>query len=146
MLVPSIFRNDYVDDLFNDMFSIPTFDWEKSEKPVTASTDVQEFDDSYELSMELPGFNKEDIQAELKDGYMTITATHSDKKDEDEKDGKYIRRERYFGQYQRSFYVGDEITEEDIKAKFENGVLNLTVPKKEAKPQVEDKKYIAIEG
>ena len=146
MLVPSIFRNDYVDDLFNDMFSIPTFDWKKSEKPVTASTDVQEFDDSYELSMELPGFNKEDIQAELKDGYMTITATHSDKKDEDEKDGKYIRRERYSGSCSRSFYVGEAVTQDEIKASYTNGVLHLSIPKKEDKAAVERKNYISIEG
>ncbi|SHK92987.1 Hsp20/alpha crystallin family protein [Hespellia stercorisuis] len=110
------------------------------------STDVQEFDDKYQLDLELPGFKKEDIQAELKDGYLTINAKHEENKDEKDEKGKFIRRERYSGQCQRSFYVGDAITQEDIKANFENGVLKVEVPKKEAKPRVEEKKLIAIEG
>ena len=95
--------------------------------------------------MDLPGFNKEDVKAQVKDGYLVIEAVkNADKEDKDE-DGKYIRRERFYGTCKRSFYVGEQVTEEDIKAKFENGVLTLTIPK-EAKKEVEAPKYIAIEG
>ena len=109
-------------------------------------TDIKDTKEGYELDIELPGYNKEDVSAELKDGYMTISA--STKSDEGEKDenGKYIRRERYYGSCSRSFYVGEAITQEDIKARFENGILKLFVPKKEEKPAVEEKKYITIEG
>ncbi len=86
------------------------------------------------------------VQAELKDGYLVITAKADTNKDQKDKDGKYIRRERYSGTCSRSFYVGDNITQEDIKAKFEDGTLKLTIPKKDAKPAVEDKKFISIEG
>ena len=85
------------------------------------------------------------MTAELKDGYLTISAEHNDTKDEQDKDGHYIRKERYYGKCQRSFYVGDDVKQEDVKAKFENGVLTLSVPKKDAKPAVEEKNYIAIE-
>ena len=100
-----------------------------------------------ELEIDLSGFKKEEVKAELKDGYLTVSAVKD--LDEDEKDketGKYIRRERYAGACQRSYYVGEDITEEDIKAEFKHGILKLFVPKKEAKPAVEEKKYITIEG
>ena len=110
-------------------------------------TDVKEVEGNYELSVEIPGFNKEDISASLKNGYLTISAKHEENKDEkDEKDeqDKYIRRERRFGSCQRSFFVGDAITEEDIKASYNNGILKLTLPKeKERLPQ--EPKTIAIE-
>lgn len=109
------------------------------------NADVQEFDNHYQLELELPGYQKEDIQAELNDGYLTIKAEHNESKDEKDKDGKYIRRERYSGHVQRSFYVGEEVQQEDIHAGFENGILKLTIPKVESKPAVEEKKYIAIE-
>ena len=96
--------------------------------------------------MNLPGFKKEDVTGEVKDGYLIIKASTKNSKDEKDAKGKYIRKERYEGSCNRSFYVGDAITQEDIKAKFEDGVLKITVPKKEAKPQVEEKKFIAIEG
>ena len=90
---------------------------------------------------------KEDIQAELKDGYLIINAKHEDKQDEKDDKGKFIRKERYYGSYQRSFYVGDAVQQEDIKASFENGVLTLEVPKKAEEPEkVEEKHYISIEG
>ena len=109
-------------------------------------TDVRDTKDGYELDIDMPGFAKEDIKAELKDGYLTISA--ASKKDNDQKDenGKYIRRERYAGSCSRSFYVGDQISQEDVKAKFENGILKLSIPKKEEKPAVEENKYISIEG
>ena len=91
-------------------------------------------------------FKKENVKAELKDGYLLITAaTNTDEKKKD-KDGRYIRRERYSGTCSRSFYVGDDVTQEDIKARFEDGTLKLSIPKKESKPEVEEAKYIAIEG
>ena len=96
--------------------------------------------------MNLPGVKKEDVKAELKDGYLTISASANNSKDEKDDSGRYIRRERYSGSCSRSFYVGDQVTEADIKAKFENGTLTLLVPKMEEKPAVENKKYIAIEG
>lgn len=109
-------------------------------------TDIKEQKDGYELEIDLPGYKKEDIAAELKDGYLTITA--SSKKEAEEKDekGTYIRRERYSGSCSRSFYVGEDITQEDIKAKFENGILKIGVPKKDAKPKVPENKFITIEG
>lgn len=109
-------------------------------------TDIRETDGSFELDIDMPGFNKEDLKAELKEGYLTISA--STNKDDGEKDenGRYIRRERYVGSCSRSFYVGEDIKQDDIKAKFENGILKISVPKKEAQPKVEEDKHIAIEG
>lgn len=110
------------------------------------NTDIKETEKGYELAISLPGVKKEDIKAEVKDGYLMITAAKGLDQDEQEKDtGRYIRRERYAGSCQRSFYVGDDVTEEDIKGEFKHGILKLFVPKKEAKPAVEQKKYIAIE-
>lgn len=109
-------------------------------------TDIRDTDSSYELDIDMPGFKKEDIKAQLKDGYLTISASTSANNDEQDKDGRYIRRERYAGSCSRSFYVGEGVKEEDIRAKFENGILKLSIPKVENKPQVEEQKYIAIEG
>lgn len=109
-------------------------------------TDVKDTDQGYELKMNLPGAKKEDVKAQLKDGYLTIQVSSNRNNDEKDSDGRYIRRERYSGSCSRSFYVGDQVTEEDIKAKFEDGTLTMTIPKKEQQPQVEDKKYISIEG
>ena len=110
-------------------------------------TDIKELEGGYELEIDLPGFTKDEVTAELKDGYLTVSATKGLDKDEQEKEtGKYIRRERYAGACQRSFYVGEDITEQDIKAEFKHGILKLFVPKKEAAPKVENKKYVAIEG
>lgn len=107
-------------------------------------TDVRESEKSYELDIDLPGFSKDEITVQLENGYLSISAAKGLDKDQENKDGKYIRRERYAGSMSRTFYVGDQLTEQDIQAKFENGILQLTVPKKEAK-QVEGHKYIAIE-
>ena len=109
-------------------------------------TDVKETDNSYELDMDMPGFEKEDIRAELKNGYLTVSASSHKNNDEKDNDGKYIRRERYSGSCSRSFYVGEDVKQEDIKAKFENGILKVSIPKKEEKPAVEENKHIAIEG
>ncbi len=109
------------------------------------NTDVKEKENAYELDIELPGFKKEDVRAELKDGYLTISATQNTNRDEKDEKGSYIRRERYSGSCSRSFYVGEGVKQEDIHARFENGVLKLEVPKAD-KQKVEEKKYIAIEG
>ncbi len=108
-------------------------------------TDVKETDAGYEVDIDLPGFKKDEISAKLDDGYLTISASKGLDKDEKNKEGKYIRKERYAGAMSRSFYVGGAVTEEDIKAKYEDGILRLSIPKKETKA-VENKKYIAIEG
>ena len=108
-------------------------------------TDVKETDTGYEVDIDLPGFKKDEINAQLDNGYLTISAAKGLDKDEKDKIGKYIRKERYAGAMSRSFYVGEGVTQEDIKAKYEDGILRLSVPKKEAKA-VENKKYIAIEG
>lgn len=141
MLMPNIFTNTYFNDFFEDPFK--SLDYNTSG---LMTTDVKDTKDGYEMTMNLPGVKKEDIQAELKDGYLTINAVSNSNKDEKDKDGKYIRKERYSGSCSRSFYVGDAVTQDDVKAKFENGVLTLEVPKKEEAPKVEEKKYISIEG
>jgi HSP20 family molecular chaperone IbpA len=96
--------------------------------------------------MNLPGFKKEDVKGEIKDGYLTITASTDTNNDEKDKDGKFIRRERYSGTCSRSFYVGEDVTQDEIKAKFVDGVLKVAIPKKESKPQVEKSQFISIEG
>ena len=143
--MPSVFGSDIFDDFMN--FSFPDIDKElygKHAKHVT-STDVREKEDGYEVIVDLPGFKKDEIQLQLDNGYLNISAAKGLDKDETDKKGKYIRQERYAGSMSRSFYVGKDITEDDIHAKFENGILKLDVPKKEAKA-VETKKQIAIEG
>ena len=154
MLMPSIFGEDMFDDFMRDFSFFDENAGNKIEKKLYGrhaknmmKTDIKEQEDGYELEMDLPGFTKDEITAELKDGYLTISASKGLDKDEQEKEtGKYIRRERYAGACQRSFYVGEDITEQDIKAEFKHGILKLFVPKKEAKPAVEQKKYISIEG
>ena len=130
------YRNNIFDDLFNTPF------FTRSEQNMM-KTDIKEHDGGYELTVDLPGVKKDDIKAELNDGYLTITAENNSSKDEKDEKGKYICRERYSGSYSRSFYGGDAVTEEDIKAKFENGTLTLDIPKKEALPEKQNK-YIAI--
>ena len=108
-------------------------------------TDVHEHEDHYEVDIDLPGFKKDEITLTLENGYLTVGAAKGVNKDETDKKGKVIRQERYAGSLQRSFYVGDNLTEQDITARFENGVLSLSVPKAEAK-KVPEKKVIMIEG
>mgnify|MGYP000665369412 CR=1 FL=1 len=110
-------------------------------------TDILDVDGNYELEIDLPGFKKDEVTAELNDGYLTVSAAKGLDQDEQEKDtGKYIRRERYAGSCERSFYIGEDMTEEDIKGEFKHGILKLFVPKKEAKAAVPERKFIAIEG
>ncbi len=142
MLMPSIFGENLLDSLWSPNFT--GYGYEGSE---LMKTDVKENDTNYELTMNLPGVKKEDVKAELKDGYLTVTAVSNNAKDEKDEKGHYIRRERYSGSSSRSFYVGDGVKEEDIKAKYENGTLKLVIPKEEEKKaEVPEKKYIPIEG
>ena len=147
MLMPSIFGENLFDDFFDDFYRPVRKNGHRASLPVNTvmKTDVRETENGFELDIDLPGYKKEDVQAQLKDGYMTITAAAKKSNDEKDEQGRYIRRERYAGTCSRSFYVGDQITEEDIKAKFEDGILKVSIPKKEAKPEVEENKYIAIE-
>jgi HSP20 family molecular chaperone IbpA len=142
MLMPSLF-DEFFDDFARPAKSVVRYNY-----PATTvmKTDVKEDENGYHLDIELPGYKKDDIKAELKEGYMTITATKAENKDEADKKGNYIRRERYQGTSSRSFYVGEEVKEEDIKAKFEDGILKVFVPKIEAVPEVPQTKFIAIEG
>ena len=147
MLMPSIFGENLFDDDWMD-FPFDRDFWGRTNNKTTKNlmkTDIREHDAGYELDIDLPGFKEDEIKVELENGYLTISATKGADNDEQDKKGKYIRRERYAGTMQRSFYVGDYVTQEDIKAKFENGILRLSIPKKDAKA-VETKKTIAIEG
>ena len=145
MLMPSIFGENIMDDFFG--LDYPYRGYRKVDTNSLMRTDVKEHEDGYEVEISLPGYKKEDIHAELKDGYLVIDATASQSNEKkDEKTGKYILQERYCGSCSRSFYVGEELTQEDIKAKYENGVLTLAIPKMEAKKLKKEKKVIAIEG
>ena len=158
MMTPSIYGENLFNDFFDDFFDFPVFDdreMQKAQKKLYGrhaanmmKTDVQEHDDHYEVDIDLPGFKKDEISLELKDGYLVISAAKGlDKDEKDKKTKKYVRRECYAGSMSRSFYVGEDIRQEDIHAKYESGVLKLSIPKaEEKKPEVEEHKYIAIEG
>lgn len=146
MLRPTIYADNFVENMFDDFFRDPFFNRSSASTVNKMSTDIRDCAGCYQIEMDLPGFSKEDVRAELKNGYLTISADRSDSKEDQDEDQRYIRRERYRGHYQRSFYVGEAVNQEDIKAKFSDGVLMLEVPKKEAKPEVEESKYISIEG
>ena len=133
MLMPSIFGENLFNDDWMD-FGFPEVDKTLYGKHANnvMKTDVKETDTGYEVDIDLPGFKKDEINAQLDNGYLTISAAKGLDKDEKDKKGKYIRKERYAGAMSRSFYVGEGITQEDIKAKYEDGILRLSVPKKEA--------------
>ncbi len=149
MLYPSIWGENLLDDWMDldsvmpDLRSVDRKLYGKHADRLMR-TDVREHDDSYEVDIDLPGFKKEEISLSLENGYLTVAAVKGLDKDEETKHGRLIRQERYAGAMQRSFYVGEDLTTEEVKAKFENGVLKLTVPKKEEK-KVEEQKTIAIE-
>ena len=159
MLTPSIFGESLFDDWMDDFPFGKDFEKEFGKSMFPAKnplygkhaknlmkTDVRETDDAYEVDIDLPGFKKDEVTAQLNDGYITISASKGlDKDEKDKKTGKYIRKERYAGSMSRSFYVGEDVTQDEISAKFENGILQLKVPKK-ANKAVEGKNYIAIEG
>ena len=152
MMFPSVFGENLFDDWMDDFGFRDNFFggknplYGKHAKNIM-KTDVRETDKGYELVVDLPGFTKDEVKADLENGYLTISAEKGLDKDEQEKEtGRYIRRERYAGACTRSFYVGEEVDPGEIKAEFKHGILKLFVPKKEAKPAVEENKYIAIEG
>ena len=147
-MLPSIFR----DNLFDDMFGFD-FDreFDRMMRPLYCKhaqnmmkTDVRETENSYELDIDLPGFKKDEINVQLDNGYLSISASKGLDKNEENKDGKYIRRERYAGSMNRTFYVGSQLTQQDIQAKFEDGILKISVPKKDVQ-QVAQNNHIAIE-
>ena len=149
-MLPSIFGESLFDDFFADPFEMMAMP--QGRNPLYGKhaknmmkTDIREHDEGYELDVDLPGFKKDEISVQLDNGYLTISAAKGLDKDEQDKKGKYIRKERYAGTMQRSFYVGDAVTQEDVKAKFEDGILKLSLPKKNAKA-VEANNSIAIEG
>ena len=148
MMMPSIFGRDMFDDFFSFPFnSFRTNDFDRpAMKPGMMKTDIKETDSGYEITMDIPGVSKENVQAELKDGYLTIQASTDSDNEEKDENGRFLRRERHYGTCSRSFYIGEAVTQDEIKAKFENGTLKMMIPKKENKPAVEEKKFIAIEG
>ena len=137
MMIPR--RHDF--DLFDDMFRDPFFNESESK---LMKTDIKEKKDKYVVDIDLPGYDKEGIKIEIQDGYLTVHAK-VDKEDNEKEKGKYVRKERYMGECSRSFYIGDNIKEEDIKAKFHNGTLTLEIPKKDDEKKLPEKKYIPIE-
>lgn len=145
MMMPSLFGENLFDELMNDRFmdNFRTSFFGKRENNLM-KTDIQEKDGFYHLDMDLPGFNKEDIQVDLKDGYLTITAAKNEEKNEKDDAGSYIRQERYTGQSSRRFYVGRDMNVESMKAGFQNGILHLVFPKQDQK-QVEEQHRILIE-
>ena len=149
-MLPSIFGENLFDEMFDDAFGmVPMF---SSHNPLYGKhaknlmkTDVREKDNSYELDIDLPGFKKDEIQAQISDGYLTISASKGLDKDQQDDKGRYIRRERYSGQCSRSFYVGEGVTEKDVTAKFEDGILKLSIPKKDTAKALPKPNQISIE-
>ena len=147
-MLPTVFGENLFDDFFDDAFLAPVF---HTRNPLygkhaahVMKTDIREKDGSYELDVDLPGFKKDEVQLELKDGYLTISAAKGLDKDEEEKNGRYLRRERYVGQCSRSFYVGKSVEPKDVSAKFEDGILKVTLPKV-VQQQLPENHTIAIE-
>ena len=151
MLMPELFTRNVFDDWFDD------FGLEKEMRDLNRKiygrrasremlTDVREHEDHYDLEIDLPGFKKEDLNVELNNGYLTVTANKGHDQEEKNKEGKIIRQERFSGTLSRSYYVGEEITNEEIKAKYEGGVLTVSLPKKDQTKQIENKSQILIEG
>ena len=153
MLMPSIFGEDLFDDFMRDFPFYDDKQARRAEKKLYGhrgrnlmKTDIRETDGSYKLEMDLPGFTKDEVKVSLENGYLTVQAAKGlDEDEQEKKTGRYIRRERYAGACERSFYVGEDVTQEEIKGEFKHGILRLSIPKKEAKPAVPEKKYIVIE-
>ena len=141
-----ITKRDPMYNIFNEMFRSPFVSGSNDTSGNTKlmKTDIRETESGYILEVDLPGFSKDNIQAELKDGYLTITATRSENSENQVNEGKYLRRERFQGTCKRSFYVGEYLHENDINAQFNDGVLTLSVPK-EREPEPEQPKFITIQ-
>ena len=138
MMIPR--RNHF--DLFDEMFRDPFFEGTESK---VMKTDIKEKKEKYLIDIDLPGYEKEDIKMEISDGYLTVHASVNKEVNDEKENGKYVRKERYVGECSRSFYVGENVKEEEIKAKFKNGTLTIEVPKKDDKKELPEKKYIPIE-
>lgn len=138
MMIPR--RNHF--DLFDEMFRDPFFEGIESK---VMKTDIKEKKEKYLIDIDLPGYEKEDIKMEISDGYLTVHASVNKEVNDEKENGKYVRKERYVGECSRSFYVGENVKEEEIKAKFKNGTLTIEVPKKDDKKELPEKKYIPIE-
>lgn len=153
MLMPSIFGEDLFDDFMKDFPFFDDKEQRRLEKKLYGhhsknlmKTDIRETDSGYMLEMDLPGFAKDEVKVSLEEGTLTVSAAKGlDQDEQDKKTGRYIRRERYAGACERSFYVGEEVTQDEIRGEFKHGILKIFIPKKEAKPAVETKKYITIE-
>ncbi|MCD8023017.1 MAG: Hsp20/alpha crystallin family protein [Lachnospiraceae bacterium] len=145
MLTPSIFRENLWNDWMEDPFA--EFDGMNHGRrgEHVMRTDVREKEHEFEVDIELPGYKKDEVKAELKDGYLTVTASQAVNHDQKNAEGKYVRRERYAGNMSRSFYVGEYVTQQEIRAKFEDGILTLQIPKKDPRKQAEEKHYVTIE-
>lgn len=137
MMIPRRHSFDLFDDMFGDSF------FNEGESKLM-KTDIKEKKDKYIIDIDLPGYEKEGIKLDIQEGYLTVHASVN-KEEKDEEKGKFVRKERYVGECSRSFYVGKEVTEEDIKARFKNGTLSIEVPRKEEKKELPNKKYIPIE-
>ena len=153
MLTPSIFGENLFDDWFDDFPFFDDRDLRKVDKKLYGrragnlmKTDIQEMKDGYKMEVDLPGFKKDEITMKLENGTLTVSAAKGLDKDEENKEKKYVRRERYAGGMSRSFYVGEHVDVEDIHPKYENGILSFIVPKKEQKAVEEKNKFISIEG
>ena len=133
MMIPRRRDFDLLDDMFGDVF------FNEGESKLM-KTDIKEKKDEYIIDIDLPGYEKEGIKLNIQDGYLTVHATVNK-----EEKGKFVRKERYSGECSRSFYVGENVTENEIKAKFKNGTLTIEIPKKEEKKELPEKKYIPIE-
>ena len=146
-MLPVLFGENLFDELFDDAFR-PMWDMDRAlygkHARAVMKTDVRETDSGYELDIDLPGFKKDEVKLDLKDGYLTISAAKGLDKDQKDKKGRYIRQERYAGQMSRSFYVGESVRPEDLHAKFEDGILQITVPKQPQRA-IPETTYIAIE-
>ena len=139
MLMPR--RNDF--DLFDEMFNDPFFTRRNEVKLM--KTDIREKEDAYLVDIDLPGYDKKDIKISVEDGYLTVSAKTESNNDEKDEKGNFIRKERYSGECSRSFYVGEDIETEDVKASFKNGILTLDIPKKEENKKLPEKKYVEID-
>ena len=140
MMIPRKRRNEF--DLFDDFFEGDDF-FPRREQSLM-KTDIREKDDKYIIEMDLPGYEKENINLELKEGYLTVSAK-VEREDNNDKNERYVHKERFYGECSRSFYVGEDVTEEDIHAEFKNGILKINIPKKEAKKEIPEAKRIEIE-
>ena len=141
-MLPGIFGERLFDEFFNN--SLPSYRRQEHKSAGRImNTDVRELDHTYELDVDLPGFKKEDVTVELSKGYLTITASHEETEEEQEKKGQYLRRERWSGACSRTFYIGEGLEPADVHARFDNGILNLSFPKTPAEKKP-DQKYVNI--